>query len=511
MLEEIYGKADILLPDEFYALADTAVTGAGTASIGSGSSTVTGVGTNFKASMEGGSITVGTYTGTLLTWVSATQFTVSPANAGAAVAAGTAYTITEKEQMNIWNEAVMGRGWALMRMHDWVTTGGIGTHWKEKLRLEGLGVSTTNTLQLRLLDFNIHEIKTKTTTLKASSRTGHGAAKVLCIGDSRFEGGEAIAQAIDRLATITSVGNRFSNNVYHEARGGFSVSLFNNGDNGIYSSHFMFPVGVTPANYVGNSEWLRIAAAVQSGTNTNPTDVYATQNFSRLLNNGGGSLQYSNTTGYPLTPTNGMVIFNPTLAPGLKFQTYNSGSWATTSPQPTLWEWNFGSYLTRYAVVQPTHVFITLGANDFATYTTAPDFTAWLASVNAWVTSIHAVNSSIKVFIGLPEQNSDTDGTGAIYGALYTAEIMRYVYQRQQAAIMDFFGTAAMRATNTFIAPFALVVDPSDGWTDNTTATKRSKYSSKTETLKTDGIHESIAVGKKQVGDMLAACVAAYS
>jgi hypothetical protein len=510
-LEDIFGKADILLPDEVYALANTPLTGGGTVSLAASSTALVGVGTSWSASMEGAAITCGTYTGTMVTYISATSFTVSPANGGSAVSAGTTYTITELEQFSLWNEAVMGRGWAHhVRMHDWVST--YGTHWKEKFRLDSPSVAANgSTIQLRLLDFNLREVKTKTTTLKVSSRSGHGAATVLCIGDSRLYGGEMLAQAVNRLSTITTVGNRLGSGVLSEGRGGFTVAMWENGDNGIYTSHFAFPSGISAANYVGNSEWLRVAAAVQAGTNTNPTDVVATNNYSRLLNNGGGSLQYSTTTGYPITPTLNMVIYNPTLGAGLKFQFYNGSTWVTNGTQPSTWAWSFGSWLTRYSITTPTHVFITLGANDFAQNASAPDFQGWLNQLNAWVISIHAVSSSIKVFIGLPEQVSDTDGTGAIYGALYNAETMRYVYQRQQAAIIAFFGTSAMRALNTYIAPFALAVDPSDGWTDAASATKRSKYSSKTEILKTDGIHESLTVGKKQVGDVLAACVAAYS
>src|SRR5581483_6182486 len=284
--------------------------------------------------------------------------------------------------------------------------------------------------------------------------------RLLVIGDSQSTdyGAGYITQAAAELpgANVTTVGTRTNGTgfVNMEGRPGWT---FNNGNAGYMTSicsttqpdsPFLFPNGVSAANYRGNTTfWANVV---------NGTGGSAYAGFVTASKEGTGSVQYG-TNGYPLTPTTGWVVCDPTQPAGSKYQQYNGTSWAAMGTQPSGATFSFANYLTRYAWAfpngSPTHVAILLGTNDF--FTTVPTGTAlstFLSSYNTMIASIQAAVPGVKIVVQIPPAGSAQDGFAWAYGTTSTTYLsFRTNMQLLARQLLNTYDTPAQNTAGIYV------------------------------------------------------------
>ncbi|CAM3667368.1 SGNH/GDSL hydrolase family protein [Deinococcus frigens] len=437
------------------------------------------------------------------------------------------------EQFNLYTKHLIPYQWWRIGTVDYDGTYGkqlSGLRDNDCWRLEpsgtGKGYATpvgTFTLTANLKDATLTNRKVATSTVAVIDPAANQTAiRVLCIGDSITYRGQYQAQVMG-LGGVTLQGTRtMSANAYlGEGRGGWRLSsplpdlqggYVQAGSAGAFDSPFMFPVGVTGADYRGNVEFWKRVVSVDSGATTYA--AYDFGGYALAVREGGATVQYA-ASGYPLNPVTGWVVFDPAKAAGEKFQTWNGAAWVAMGTQPSGFAFNFAAYIARYAWAfttgAPTHVTVLLGANDWSgTVPDAASLAVWTAQYQTMVDSIHAYSAAIKVIVALPTLPATQDGEGDLYGAGLNGERMRLNDQLVTRALLDRFDTAANRTAKTFVSIFGAGIDPYFGYTlgsaeaPNKYVTDSTLYVRRNQ----DGIHPG-PVGMAQAGDWLAATVQA--
>jgi lysophospholipase L1-like esterase len=382
-----------------------------------------------------------------------------------------------------------------------------------------------------------------TTTVKAVSKTAKTtAASFLSIGDSLTlsSGGTANAvwqeQVQGSLTNMLSVGTRtFNNGVTNtEGRGGWLTTDYCRGSGdaarqaGLLDSPFMFPTGITGANYRGNTEdWKKIIAQ---------TVPYDHNGFQKIAKNWtdatSGSFIYDATTGYPLTPQTNWVVYDSTKTAGQQFQQYNGSAWVAMGTQPT-WELSISKYFERYAAAfatngLPSVITIMLGTNNanrsfregigainIPTHLVDPPLpgtslggtnalSEYLTDMAALITSIRAWSASVRIILCVPPKGASQDAATRDSGCGMTAVRFNQNIMEVFENLLRVYDTAAQETGNVFVCCPGLNVDPTDGYKKITE--NYNKYSASTITLDDDWFHPSVN-GYKQMGDAIGAVI----
>ena len=307
------------------------------------------------------------------------------------------------------------------------------------------------------------------------------AVRLLAVGDSLSSdyGSLWVTQAKGELqgGNVSTVGTRSLNstmggtNVFHEGRPGWTLAqyLTQFGSTTGPDSPFLFPNGVSATNYRGNTTFWKqaIANAANSGSPYYGFGLAATEGA------GGTSWAYNSSTGYPLSPSTGWVVYDPTLSAGTQYQTWNGSAWVAMGTQPSGVTFSFANYVTRYAWAfpagGPTHVMIMLGTNDFPDQGTPPTGTNWTnykAYYDAFIASIQAYSGSTKLAVTIPPAASSQDGVGWVSGfglhSIYLAD--RSNMQSLAASLITAYDTSGNRTAGLWVVSHLTDVDPVYGW-----------------------------------------------
>jgi len=207
------------------------------------------------------------------------------------------------------------------------------------------------------------------------------------------------------------------------------VSICNAGTDAI-DSPFIFPSGVTASNYLGN-------VAFWANVRTGNTDaVYG--GWGAALKRGGGSPFYG-TDGYPVSPSAGMVVCDPSKGSGHFFQTNNGSAWVDSSPQPSSFVLSYADYIAANSwnsqLALATHLVIKLGSNDF-NETSVPMPIAGppaIALHQAFIASVHAYSGSINIAEMAPPAGMNQDAWGYGYTLVSTKPAYRWLRANMQA------------------------------------------------------------------------------
>lgn len=365
----------------------------------------------------------------------------------------------------------------------------------------------TYNLEIRANSATQTLVKAQTTTVQVVSKTKASKIRFLSIGDSITRSGIYAGQIQSTLNQTSSKGIRTYDGMVtnHEGRGGWALSTyFSAGNNNGLDSPFMFPVGVSGSAYKGNAKFW---SDVVGGNADYDHDGF--QNIAKGWAT--GSFVYD-ASGYPLTPQDGDVVYDPSKVSGQKFQTYSGGAWGMVPIQPSNWAFDFGKYLTRYAeaftessVMQaPDIVTIMLGTNDFQSTDGLPGITTWLANMTTLIDSIHAYSPTIKVVVVIPPTGANQDAWGLSVGAGGTSAQYRRNMQLLGRQILTVWDTDAALAANTYVVNAGMAVDPDYGF--DTTTEPANKFNPTLVTRYSNWVHPNTA-GQKQLGDAIAAII----
>lgn len=446
-------------------------------------------------------------------------------------------TEANREQFNVYFDQVF-RGTEAGKLPD--CNGSFGIHLEECWRLEagntsGTGSSATFYNVAAGATFNLDLMVTGSdqgsrasvrTAVQVVDKTAGTGTQIrhLGIGDSNTawntptsgadRGVNYLQQIPFKLTNAVLQGTRqyASDNVNlrREGRSGWSLATYltNFGLSNGLDSPFMFPDGISGANYRGNvTFWSNVVATDDSSQ--------AFGGFQKLARGWADSGPFIyDGSGYPTSPTTGWIVFDPSFAVGSRFREWNGSAWVASASQPTTWAFDFGKYLARFPEAfpegNPTHVSILSLANDFQVTTpNAVTLAAYKARLDTIITSIRAALPSAKIIICLAPVGADQDAWAYQFGSGQTGARYAANIKTANAYVLAQYDTAAQEAAGVFVCATHATVDPRD-FIKNGAAEPISIYSSQTitRTLTGQWVHMS-SVQHQQMGDALAALVQA--
>lgn len=293
--------------------------------------------------------------------------------------------------------------------------------------------------------------------------------RLLWWGDSTVRN-ELLATAVQSILGGTMIGTRTFNNgsTAHEGRGGWSFSGYFRTDQAAgMLSPLLFPVGIAADKYKGSvSFWANVI---------NSPTAYDWAGFQKIAKGWtdvtSGSYLYG-TNGYPLTPTEGDVVFDKDKPAGQAVQQYTSGAWVAMNPQPAF-EVNFTKYMAGVAAPmfaalgQPTCIPVLMGINDAAQAADTPSAASeFVTNLTTLITSIRAWSATVPVVIcmatlGGPQANWTTNP----YNKMTSLDLTRRLHA-MHAAVLATFDTQAARDNKVFLAPIYAAVDDANYGTD---------------------------------------------
>ena len=367
-----------------------------------------------------------------------------------------------------------------------------------------------------LVDFKVdvrnEEIKimaSATTTLTFVDKSKITPHRHLCIGDSMTRGG-AFLERVLLLPNVSLQGIRHydtdPDGINREGRGGWTVAQYmdldRNTSYGNYSP-FVFPVGKTGAQFRGNTEFWRSVITAPD---------YESEGFQKIARgwqDEPAPFEFD-TTGYPIAPTVGDCVVDPSLDPTAKWLEWTGAVWEVMTPQPES-EVSFAKYLDRFSAAftdgNPQSVSFLLGTNTFSRLNngiTEGVAALWVGDMTTIITSIRESLPEAKIIISMPITGSNQDAAAWFSGCEDPADLIRSNMQEAGRLILDTWDNDTALANNIYIAPMILGLDPVRGFGTQTIAAN--KYSSETITIPIDMIHPA-KEGYYQMGDVLAAVV----
>lgn len=445
-----------------------------------------------------------------------------------------------REQFNIYFEQVF-RGTEAGKLPD--CNGSFGIHLEECWRLEagntsGTGSSATFYNVAAGATFNLDLMVTGSdqgsrasvrTVVQAVDKTAGTGTQIrhLGIGDSNTAWNTPTTGADRGINYLQQIPAKLSNavlqgtrqyasdnvNLRREGRSGWSLATYleNFGRSDGRDSPFMFPDGISGANYRGNvTFWSEVVTMTVGDQNKAAFDGF--QKIARGWADSGPFLY--NSSGYPTSPTTGWIVLDPSFAVGSRFREWNGSAWIASASQPTTWSFDFGKYLARFPEAfpegNPTHVSILSLANDFQTTTpNAVTLSAYKARLDTMIASIRAALPSAKIIICLAPVGADQDAWAYQFGSGQTGARYAANIKTANAYVLAQYDTAAQEAAGVFVCATHATVDPRD-FIKNGAAEPISIYSSQTitRTLTGQWVHMS-SVQHQQMGDALAALVQA--
>ena len=328
--------------------------------------------------------------------------------------------------------------------------------------------------------------------------------RLLAIGDSLTRAGVYLNEIQNSIPNTTLVGTRYyptDGIPAREGRGGWTLDRYMTSINSSdLDSPFVFPEGVSGANYKGNTrDWKSICY-----TNAKHSTYDGFQKIARGWQDEGEYLY--DTNGYYKNPSTGDVMVDPSLPEGKQWVVWTGSTWETMSIQPTIFEFNFIKYMERFKAAftegTPTHVSIFLGANDFGYNNRIYDLEGYMAQLNEMIDSIHAFDPSIKVVLctptPAPNTNKITDSRLSFY----------YSYDRNMKLatyyLLQTFDNEASRERGVYLAPTHLTLDTNSGFDYKETTEVINGAPTKVVSA-SNGIHPNNTVGQLQMGDTIAA------
>lgn len=364
-------------------------------------------------------------------------------------------------------------------------------------------------LTFKVRDYAFRTVAYASTSIIPISKAATTAVRLAAIGDSLTETGVYLTKAQDKIGSVTLQGTMHAPTedaeLNREGRGGWGAATYctTYGLAGGADSPFMFPDGVSGANYRGNTAlWKNVVAG---------TTGYSSWNkIARGWADTGPFLYDAN--GYPTSPSTGWVVYDPLQAAGSEFQEWSGASWVAMASQPASWSFDYDKYLTRYAAAfaggDPTHVSILLGANDFQSSITASAFTTFAGYVDVMIASIQAAVPTVKIILCLPVPGASQDAWAIQTGTGLTAEQFRQNMQTASRYMLTEYD--GREAEDIYIAPLGAFVDPVYGFDRED---EEPNIYVTGETIKRASansyVHPNITVGHPQMGDALGAVVQA--
>lgn len=327
---------------------------------------------------------------------------------------------------------------------------------------------TNPTAQTFTLTFTVYDqtgntqvsaTKTVTVTVRAIPT---GTKIHLQVGDSLTRDGTYVREAVAAIPGMTSAGTRTYDNglLNTEGRGGQAlqnlVERFAAATGA--DSPFLFPSNVAGAKYLGNTSfWKQVVGA--SG--------YDYDGFQKIAKGWTGSTFLFDANGYPVAPTEGDVIVDPTLAFADQFRQWTSGSWATIA-RPTV-EFSFSKYFARFAAAYPnglpTSIGILFNTNDFynpfstSSQTAVQTYPLWKTRMELVITKLREWSSTVPLIIGIAPLGAPIGKWANITNQVKPA-FDRNIIEIRKLILAD-FDTSAMRTNKVFISDFTPAVDQS--------------------------------------------------
>lgn len=425
------------------------------------------------------------------------------------------------EQANLYYKNLI-RGPMADKLVNCVST--FGRHYAEFWRLEpgntgnGYAGSAAGAFDLGITvtDYQFQQVASATTSIVPVSKTvPANPVRLLAIGDSITRDGSYLLQLSSKLPAVTLQGIRHYATddpaLNREGRGGWTMETYftRAGDATGRDSPFLFPVGVSGADYRGNVEgWKRII-----NLGAYPAQEYDLAGFQKIARGWADTGAYLyDGNGYPTDPVAGWVVHDPALAAGSRFRIWTGSAWVAMPVQPAGWEFSVSKYLARYAAAfaagVPTHISILMGANDFQLLTsegTQAALPAFKARIDQMIASARAAIPGVKVIINLPTQSAGQDAWAVQLASGQTAAQYDQNIQAAARYLLTAYDTPAVEATGIHVCAFGLTVDPVHGF--KTVAERPNIYAADVSILRAiDWVHPG-PVGHKQAGDALAAII----
>lgn len=331
--------------------------------------------------------------------------------------------------------------------------GNHGTYWEHTP-----ADATAFTLSLTVVDRAGETVTSREIPIVPYAAPDGGATRLLPIGDSITRTGTYHALAADAVGAST-VGTRTLDDgaTNTEGRGGWSLATYVTaiGSTTSVDSPFLFPTTVDGDKFLGNTEaWRKICFADPSN--------YEYEGFQRIARGWlpSGNPYLFDAAGYPVAPTEGDVVIDPTKESGQQYRIYSGGAWAMMSPQPSV-AFSFAKYLDRYAAAfpdgPPTVVSILLSTNDFLNGVSDNGYLVWRNRMNEVIDSIHAYDPTIPVIVLL----APVGGPDAVW-ATQTLQKVAFDRAMREAATrqLEDFDTATKRDAGVYVATFLGAVQP---------------------------------------------------
>lgn len=324
--------------------------------------------------------------------------------------------------------------------------------------------SGTNPFTFAVYDRAAQAIESKTVSVVSNDATLTTPCRLLPIGDSITQNGSYAATAAALLGGTTQ-GTRTAGTAFVEGRGGWAFSYYTSKIGQLswtWDSPFIFPVGVAPTSYRGNTDYWKM---VVSGPGASSYETGGFQRAARADFGTTGPFMFD-VNGYPVSPVENDVVVDPTLASGSRWRKYVSGSWTTMSPQPST-ELNFASYLARNAHAHPqppTVISIMSVTNDFggvAINEAAVQslFTSYSANLDAFIASVRAWSATVPIILCIPPVGG-SQATGWTASGTHEFEYRARVKLVSRSFVAK-YDTPAQRTNKVFLASFLGCADDS--------------------------------------------------
>ncbi len=332
-------------------------------------------------------------------------------------------------------------------------------------------------LSVSVYDENGSLLAKKNTTVELYEKdASHAALSVLPIGDSMTQAQKYLEHTAEKLRGVTFVGSRsFDGIIGHEGRGGFASEDYRYKHQDPYAySPFVFPVGVSAAEYFGDITFWT-AVNENAASNYYVYDGYAARH-----------------------PQNGQIYNREDVLYKMENGTeriYDS------LPQ---WEFHFGKYLQQQSFAAPDVVSVLLGTNDIMklTYETMEEGIAHtLQNMDAIIQSIRANAPSAKLLLCLPILPTESDyAFGKCFGTQKSSKQSRMIMKEYLRRFMERWD--GREDEGIYLVPMYVVIDPLRGF--KTDAFSTGLYDGQLEVQVGEAIHPNPA-GYFQMGDALAA------
>lgn len=362
-------------------------------------------------------------------------------------------------------------------------------------------------MTFRLTDFQNGVQAEEKVDVEIVDKSNTQPVRLLAIGDSLTRAGIYIKEVEELLPDVTPVGTRtyVEEDYPREGRGGWTLGdYFTRINNEKLDSPFVFPVGVSGAQYKGNTlDWQQICYI--------SPDNHEYKGFQKLARGWKDEGEYLyDEEGYYKYPEIGDVMCNPTLQPGTHWVEWDGTAWVTMENQQVEFEVDFSKYMERFAYAfpdgLPTHISLLMGANDFGSFDTFEGEELFLKRYEELIISIHEYDPEIKVIVC-----TTTVGPHPNILSYYAKGDRNYDRNTRLAThyILDTFDTEENRARNVYVAPMHMTLDSYTGF-DYIEADRLVEGIVQKVTVTKNGIHPNNEVGQKQMGNTLAAVIQKY-